>query len=249
MERILIVLFITAFLVLNASVVTGQKLMKLDTDLKGNSEFLEVKRKAVTTMPIKYTYGPYRIVSGKTGWTKSKSNTKFFSWETKIESKKKSSLVFVGHDKDTVTVNMSTNTSMRELNVSDWSMLSESTENFAAIMNTSLDTVTWRLMLVSRSGADVEGNFRAQGVITNGTHEIQIREVKQWEGGKGAAFKSIIGYEYFNGNQSIGAVQASPDTFQKRFVWLRKDLDEQTKLVLAAASAAIMNRVDDSLGE
>ncbi|MBL7857854.1 MAG: hypothetical protein JNM57_09205 [Cyclobacteriaceae bacterium] len=223
--------------------------MKLDSDLKGKAEALEVKRKAVTTMPIKYNYGPYRIISGKAGWTKSKSNTKFFSWETKVESRRKSSLVFVGHDKDTVVVNMSTNTSTRELNVNDWSMLNESTENFAAIMTTSLDTITWRLMLVSRSGAQVEGKYQADGMLTNGSAEIQIREVKQWESGKAAAFNAIIGYEFFNGSQSIAAVQASPDTFQKRFVWLRNDLDEPTKLILAATAAAIMNRVDETIGE
>ncbi|GEM_PF-2975511 len=54
----------------------------------------------------------------------------------------------------------------------------------------------------------------------------------------------LVGYEFSMNGQALGAVQASMDSFQKKLVWLRNDMDGQLKLVLAAASAAMMVRIE-----
>ena len=227
---------------------SGQKIMKLDNELKANSKPMEANRKGLSSVG-KYQFGPYKIVSGKAGWTTTKSKSKFFSFETKSESQKKSSFVFVGNDKDSVLVNTSTNTKTSETELGDWSMLNQSNNNYIALLSFTNDTTVWRMIVVTRSGEEVEGNYQAEGILTNGITEIQIREVKQWEDGKTAAFNLIMGYEFFLDNNSIAAVQASLDTFQKKFVWLHQNLDERMKLVLAAASASLMVRVDDASSE
>ena len=203
---------------------------------------MEATRKGVSSIG-KYQFGPYKIVSGKAGWTKTESKSIFFSFETKSESKKKSSFVFVGNDKDSVLVNTSTNTKTSDIELGDLSILNQSKNNFIALLSFTNDTTVWRMIVVTRSGEEVEG------ILTNGITEIQIREVKQWEDGKTAAFNLIMGYEFFLNNNSIAAVQANIDTFQKKFVWLHQNLDARMKLVLAAASASLMIRVDDANSE
>jgi len=225
----------------------AQKIMKLDNELKANSKPMEAKRKGISSVG-KYQFGPYRIVSGKAGWTTTTSRKRLFSFETKSESKKKSSFIFVANDKDTVLVNTSTNTKVSETVISDESMLNQSNDNYIAIISPSADTVVWKMIVVFRSGPEVEGNFRAEGILTNGVTNIQIREIKQWEDGKSPVFKVICGYEFLIDNKSIAAVQSSLDTFQKKFVWLNQNLDERMKSVLAAASASLMVHTDDALG-
>ncbi len=202
----------------------AQKIMKLENELTSNSSPLEAKRKGFSSIG-KYQFGPYRIVSGKTGWTTTKSGTKLFSTETKSESKKKSSFVFVANDKDSVLVSTSTNTKSSESDLGDFSILNHSTDNYLAILSARNDTSVWKMIIVAEKGAFVENNFSAEGLLTHGKTRIQIKEVREWNDGKVPFLKLIIGYEFFLEKHSIAAVQSSPDTFQKKFVWLHKDLD------------------------
>jgi len=220
--------------------------MKLDGELKSSSKPLEAKRKGMSSVG-KYEFGPYRIVSGKSGWTKTTSNQKLFSFETKSESKKKSSFTFVANGKDTLVVNTSTNTKVSESGIGDfYSQINKSTDNYIAIISPLSDTVSWKMVFVFSAGEDVAGNFQAEGILTNGVTNIKIKEVKQWEDGKVPMMKLICGYEFILDNKSIAAVQSSIDTFQKKFVWLRQDLDENMKTMLAAASASLFVNTDES---
>jgi hypothetical protein len=220
----------------------GQKIMKLDNELKSNSKPIEATRKGISGVG-KYEFGPYRIISGKAGWTTTKSNKKLFSFETQSESKKKSSFVFVANDKDTILVNTSTNAKFSETELGNMSWLNNRNENYVAVLTHAADTTEWRMILVSNSGEEIKGNFQAEGILTNGVTNIQIREIKQWEDGKTPSFKVICGYEFIMDNKSIAAVQS----YQKKFVWLLNDLDERMKSLLAAASASLMVHADDAM--
>ena len=224
----------------------GQKIMKLDNELKANSSPMEAKRKGMSSVG-KYEFGPYRIVSGKAGWTATTSNKKFLSFETKSESKKKSSFVFVANSKDTIQVNTSTNTKVSETEVADWSFLNQSKDNYIAIISPRADTAIWKMVIVFLSGEAVEGNYQAKGTLSDGVTNIQIREVKQWEDGKVPVMKVICGYVFYLDDKPIAAVQSSIDSFQKKFVWLHQNLDEKMKQVLAAASASLMVHTDDAM--
>lgn len=153
------------------------------------------------------------------------------------------------NDRDTIQVNTSTNTKSSETISGDFSMLNLSADNYLALITPIADTTTWKMIIVSYRGKAVEGNFSADGILTDGKQQIQIRQVKVWEDGKVPTFKPIIGYEFFIDNKSIAAVQSSLDSFQKKFVWLRQDLDESMKTILAAASASLMVYTDDSMGK
>jgi hypothetical protein len=242
-------LLISILLILMYSFSTSaQKIMKLDSQLKANSQPMEAKRKGVSTIG-KYQFGEYKIVSGKAGWTTSKSKSRLFSPETNTESKKKSTFVFVSDDKDTVHVNTATNTSVTETSFGNWSNVNQSNENYIVLIAPSNDTKEWEMIVVFKSGSEVEGDFRSDGILTDGTTKIEIRAVKQWEDGETATFNMIIGYEFYLENQAIAALQASVDTFKKKYVWLDQNLSEQIKSVLAAASASLLLHVDDEMAK
>jgi hypothetical protein len=246
MKKHLSVIICTLMIMAFPMAAIGQKIIKINEELKTSCTPFEAKRKGMSSVG-KYQFGPYKIVSGKAGWTTSTSKSKFFSLETKTESKKKSSFVFVANDKDSILVNTSTNTKTSETIGGSWSVLNNSTDNYIAIFSQTMDTTVWKMIMIFDSGEQVEGNFKAEGVLTNGTTTIQIKIIKQWEDGKTPMFKPIIGYEFISYGRSIAAVQSSIDTFQKKFVWLLPDLDEQMRLILAAASAALMVHTDDAV--
>lgn len=233
--------------VINSStVVFGQTIMTLDSDLKTNSTPMEAKRKGMSSVG-KYEFGPFRIVSGKGGSTVTKSHKKMLSFTTKSESSSKSSFVFVANNSDTINITTSTNNNLSETEVGNLGILNKSTDNYLATISPSADSTAWKMLVVFNMGEDVKGNFNAQGTLTNGKITIQIREVRQWEDGKTPLMNAICGYEFYLENSSIGAVQSSIDTFKKKFVWLNNNLEEQLKSVLAAASAALMVHTDSQL--
>jgi len=248
-------LFIVIMLIYSSN-ADGQKMMKLDDELKTYSQPMEAKRKGISTVG-KYEFGPYKIVSGKAGWTITKSKERFvlvnsfkapiFNLDYNTESKNKSSFVFIANDKDTLLVNLTTNSKASETYIGPLSWLNQSNENYITMISPVADTSKWVMILNTNSGAKVEGNYTAEGVLTDGVTNIEIREVKQWEDGKSPAFGMICGYEFYVDNHSIAAVQSCLDTTKKKFVWLYPDLDEKIKSVIAAASASLMVHTDEMM--
>jgi hypothetical protein len=234
-------LSVSLILIYNLS-LSGQKLMKLDDDLKANSTPVEAKLRGFSIVS-RYEFPPYKIVSGKAGWGTSRSRKNRLFSETYTESRSKSSFVFTISDKDTIKVNTTTSTKFSESDskflFGDMTTLNKSIDNYIALISPAYDTTAWKMVLVSSSGAEVEGKVKSEGVLSNDITKIQIRAVKQWEDGKNAAFKMICGYGFFIDEKEIGAVQSN-DFSARKFVWLRNDLDEQLKSILAAASASIM---------
>lgn len=235
---LLIIMSITA-----SSVVYGQKIMKLDMDLKANSTPVEAKRKGLSFIS-KYEFGPYRIVSGKSGWTATTSHKGFFNLETHSVSQARSSFVMVAGDRDTIKVNTSTNTQVSQIDFDEEPILNQNTNNYLDIISLTGDTTLWKMIIVFRKGTDVKNYFNAEGILTNGRERIQISQVKQWEDGSSSLFRMICGYEFILNGKSIAAVQSSRDASKKRLVWLNRNLDEKMKNVLAAASASLMIHTD-----
>jgi len=232
-----------------SSTIYGQKIMKLDDDLKANSEPMEAKLKGISRVG-KYEFGPYKIVSGKAGWGNTKWSEDKFNSETYSESKSKLSFIFTVNGKDTILVNTTTNTKFSESESNflggDMTTLNKSIDNYIALISHSYDTTGWKMVLVSSTGAEVAGKFKAEGILTNGVTNIQIREIKQWDDGKNTTFKMICGYGFFIDNNEIAAVQSNFDLSPKKFVWLHQNLEEQMKSILAAASAALMVHAVDT---
>jgi len=189
-----------ALLLIYTLSLSGQKLMKLDDDLKANSTPIEARLRGFSIVS-KYEFSPYKIVSGKAGWGTSRSRKNSLFSETYTESKSKSSFVFTISDKDTIKVNTTTSTKFSENEgkflFGDMTTLDKSIDNYVALISPASDTTAWKMILVSSSGAKVEGKFKSEGVLSNDITNIQIKAIKQWEDGKTATFKMICGYGFF----------------------------------------------------
>jgi len=239
MKKLLIIFISILMTLICSSAGFGQKIMKLDDELKANSTPMEAKFKGISITP-KYEFGPYKIVSGKGGWGVGTSTTDKFSSETYTESKSKSSIVFTVNGKDTILVNTMTNANYTESENDGFfgsvTTLEGSLENFTALISPYNDTTLWKMILVSTVTGEVGGD-NTEGLLTNGVTNIQIRGIKQWEDGKNTPFMTICGLGLFIDNKEVAAVQTMTN---KMFVWLHQNLDEQMKSVLAAAAASLM---------
>jgi len=107
---------------------------------------------------------------------------------------------FCSHGQDTVLLNAAVDTNLKEINAGDfpihfekggkvligrnWSELRESTENYLAVFSVNSDTTKWRMALLTQMGTEVDRGYPFTGLITNGIFQIEIKQVKEWEGGK-----------------------------------------------------------------
>lgn len=229
--------------------IFGQKVLKMDPDLKENSTVMPAKRKFITTFP-KYQFGPYVVVSAKTGWTITKGSSKmlFDVEDATMDSKTKSSFVLVGNGKDTVYVNIVKNVLQNETSFGNATSINQINSNTVVNILLTADSSEWQLKLHVVMGPQVTGQFDVDGVLTNGESAIQICPVKEWDTGKTDLFRMILGYELVLDHQTLAAVQA-PQMTTKRIVWIRDSLNDRLKLVLATASAYLMIRSDMMAGD
>jgi hypothetical protein len=223
-----------------------KKIIRLDARLSENSTPMEARPKGISTVS-KYQFGDYAIVSGKAGWTTTNTRSRLFSFTSDSKSKQKLSFVFVGDKKDSVIVNASVDADFKELNIGNYSELRNSQENFVAFLSPASGTLAWQLVLATMAGSEVAGNFQFRGSLTDGQREIEVRAVREWSDGKTPNFAVIPGYEFYLDGESIAAVQGSVNTAHKKYVWLRSDLPEDLKLIVACSAAAVFVMIDGQM--
>ena len=245
-------LFSTIFYFLSIT-LSAQKMMKLDESLNANSEAMAVKMRGGSMM--KFDFGIYKTVSAKAGWTTTTSKSKLFSSVERSESKQKSSVVMTGKETDTATINISLNIKseeVRQMVISfskdrvawereeDPSKIKQ-TRNLVALITTNRDTITWNFIYVSRESTESRDLNESFAFVTDGNKRFDIKKVTVWDNGKSPALYSVVGFEFYEDGVAVAAVQNPMDTFQKKFVWLKKDLDEYMKLILATASSVLFS--------
>lgn len=232
---------------------SSQKLMKLNDTLKKTTDPLSVKMRGGSIM--KFDFGVYKTISAKAGWTTTKSKTKLFSSVERSESKQKSSIVMTANETDTATINISLNIQSEEvrqmvINFSkdrvawereeDPSKINQ-TRNLVALITTNRDTATWNFIYVSRESTEGRDQHESFAFITDGKTRFDIKKITVWDNGKAPTLYSVVGFEFYADGVAVAAVQNPMDTFQKKFVWLKNDLDEYIKLILAAASTVLFS--------
>jgi len=230
--------------------------MYLDDQFISASQPIPAKRKGIGAVG-KYEFGPYKIISGKEGWTTTKQKSEFLSGDTKIQSKTKQSFVFTGFEADTVYANVTVSsvTQIEEhygflfRTLTNWSNqeITESSETYIAGFDTPYDTSAWNLILVYPVMGEIAGQIQPDqlelfhGILTNGQIQIAIRPEFRWDNGKPSTLlKPVEGYKFILDEETIAAVQVMP--VNKMTVWIRSDLQNDLKLILAAGSAAMMVR-------
>lgn len=235
---------------------SGQTHIYLDDQFISSSQAMPAKRKGLSAVG-KYEFGPYKIISGKEGWTTTKQKSEFFSGDTKIQSNTKLSFVFTGSETDTVYANVTVSsvTQIEEhysfvfRTLTNWSEqeITESSETFIASFDTPYDTAEWNLILVYPVLDEIVGEITDEqlalfhGMLTNGQIQIAIKPEFRWDNGKPfTMLKPVEGYKFVLDEVTIAAVQVLP--LNKKTVWIRNDLQNDLKLILAAGTAALLVR-------
>jgi hypothetical protein len=243
------------FLLIAAFVLKGsaQKMMMLNENLKANSEPLSVKMRGGSMM--KFDFGIYKTVSAKAGWTTTTSKSKLFSSVERSESKQKSSVVMTGKETDTATINISLNIQSEEVRQMVLSLSKgrvawereedpskiKQTRNVVALITSNRDTSTWNFIYVSRESTESTDQNESFAFVTDGNKRFDIKKITVWDNGKSPTLYSVVGFEFYADDVAVAAVQNPMDTFQKKFVWLKNDLDEYLKLILATASSILFS--------
>ncbi|WP_163707260.1 hypothetical protein [Mangrovibacterium lignilyticum] len=97
------------------------------------------------------------------------------------------------------------------------------------------------MSLTYQSGLYVEDNFQVEGVITDGLRQIVIKPIHKWSNGKSTPMNYIIGYEFYMDDKCQAALQPPKSgSYKNTFVWLRDNLSEELKPILAAADIALL---------
>ena len=247
-----------------ANVIQAQKDIIINDSLAANSEKLKVKMGSQGLGKIwKFQFGNYAVISSKAGWATTSSKGNFFDTKTESKSTKKFSFLMTNKINDTARVNAANNIArkyttswLREFALfSDVSFendkLLQETISFSAFITVNADTSKiWALLMDTISGSNVQG--RHDAVLTNGETKIFITPASSNKNGGDTRSFPALGYEFIENGQSLGAIQyfgGGAMGYNKNIVWIDNGLDEKLKLILAAASTAILQTKTDSYQE
>jgi hypothetical protein len=243
-----------------ANISHAQKDIVISDSLAVNSEKLKVKMGSQGFGKIwKFQFGDYAVISSKAGWTTTSTKGNFFNTKTESKSTKKFSFLMADKLNDTASVNAANNIatqSLQELQIFSnvfWGnneLLHES-QNFSAYITINGDTSkVWALLINIIRGSNAQGTYDA--LLTNGERNIVVIPASSNKNGSDSRSMPALGYEFIENGQSLSALQyygGGIMGMNKNIVWLHNGLDEKIKLILAAASTAILQMKMDSYQE
>ncbi len=247
-----IILLFICLQVAFVSSLTAQRMIKIDGQLKDKSQAMIAKRKGFRAVG-KYEFGPYKVISGKANWTKGFTNSPLFGRDTYSGSSTKKSFVLINDKADTcianilVVVNIQTEEKSSLLGVllnqKDF-VVNEGEGIYETVFSFSNDTTQWKLDVIYPLSVEQDGiskrdnHTKFKGVLTADTSLIEIREVDIINEGNNSFLNPVKGYEFWQDDVSVAAVQFMP--MNRMFVRIRNDLDESFQFILSSAVVAVL---------
>jgi len=114
--------------------------------------------------------------------------------------------------------------------------------NFTADISLTSDMdKKWILFLIRTSGNEIE--YKEERILTNGDRVISIIHISSYLKGKGKNTLPALGYEFIENEQALCAMQYYGGGLWGSFqpiIWINSSLNQQMKLILAAAMTAIL---------
>ena len=233
----------------------AQKDIILSDSLNANADKMNVKMGTQWMGKIwKMRFGDYAVVSSKMGWATTSSKSNLFNSRTESKTTQKFSFVMTGASVDSARVNAADNIQVKELNtieilphfsVGNNELLKES-NNFTAYININNDsTDTWALLINVMSGTEVQGHYNYNAFMTNGTRKIFLVQVTSNKNGDDKRNIPAAGYEFMENGIALSALQFYGGGMMganKNIIWLDRRLDTKTKLLLASAMTAVLQK-------
>ena len=264
MRTCLLRISILLFMLTIANNIQAQKDIIINDSLAVNSEKLKVKMGTQGLGKIwKFQFGNYAVISSKAGWTTASTKGNFFNTKTESKSTKKFSFLMTNKINDTARVNAANN--IETQSSSSWlhefeifsnidfesDKLLQATQNFSAYITINGDTSEiWALLMNIIGGSNTQGSYDA--LLTNGERKIFVTPASSNKNGSDTRSYPALGYEFIENGQSLSALQyygGGMMGLNKNIVWIHNSLDEKVKLILAAASTAILQTKADSYQE
>jgi hypothetical protein len=223
--------------------------IQIDPSLASNAQKLPVKKGAQWPgRTAKWQFGEFVVASSKMGMTITTANLPLLTLTDKRKATSKFSFVLVNTAHDSVRVgaeHVARVAQGREIQLGqgwtlgDGMLISASDQFVASIVFPGDSARGWTLTRLIADDADGESAYEAS--LTDGDRTIGFEPVGVARKDRRLLASPAYGYEFFEGEESLGAVQYRGGlSGQKQIVWLRRDLDARTRLVLAAAMTALL---------
>jgi hypothetical protein len=239
------------FLLIILNNAEAQKDIIISDSLTANAEKLNVKMGTQWFGKIwKFRFGDYAVVSSKLGWVTASAKENFFNTKTESKSTEKFSFVLTNKANDSALVNAANNIAIQSLHeieiIPHFSLgndeLLKETHNFSAFITFNGDTTeTWALLMNVTRGSNSQGEYNA--FLTNGERKIFLLPTTSNKNGGDNRSLPALGYEFIENDQSLSALQyygGGAFGLNKNIIWITKNADQKMKLILAAASTAIL---------
>ena len=240
---------VAAILIIPAS-ISAQKNIIIDESLAANADQYKVKMGTQAFGKIwKFRFGNYAVLSSKNGWTVTSEKSNFMNTRTERKSSEKFSFK-LGSGSDVVTVNAANDITFEMTNeIQLFSNISwgndeviKRSDNFLAMINFNEDTTENWALLVNAERAVAAGN-QFEGVLTNGTRNINITSASSNKEGEDNRALPAMGYQFEENGLYLSAVQyygGGALGMNKNIVWINKGIDAKLKLIVAAAMTALL---------
>jgi len=228
-----------------------------DTEFTQHSDVYEVTRQRWARLLNRYRFGPYHISKTRMGMQSSTSSSSgIFKKSDRLNASRRDRFEFRS-DNDSrlrITVNFSVeyHTIDRSFNIGaitietgDYEVRNSIIDTRTEIKNENSDAPVWTMVIHhphiimgdNRYEADVTSEF--SGTLTGGGHAISIILAADYPEDD-PDFRALTrGYLFEVNGLPVAAVQVYPS--RSRRVWLLRELDEDVRFVIAAASSVLLN--------
>lgn len=197
----------------------------------------------------RYSFGPFKVTESKVGWIESARKSKIWSPQVLNVTDNKASFK-LSDGETTANVNSfffakSNYEEPLELFTSDFftfaygDEVSFEEETLFTATITLGDEVAEEWLLTFKSVEDYESYQESLTILSNGVRKINLKHINSPL--KGGLFDSpALGYEFWEEDQVLGAVKYFPGRAAYNAVWLGEVVDTKDRLLLSAASVAIL---------
>ncbi len=260
MKRLYLFLFLSLYLISINQETQAQSHMYLEESFLQESDAFKAKRKGFAAIG-KFEFGPFKVTSGKQGWTSTTGKSNFWSGDASSESQTKASFVLRGEQSESITVNtifssiieLDEQNSLLIRTLTGWSYAELNQKDlFIADFSFSDWEETWSLFITytpfSSENPPVPGELPSsfQGEVVNGDMIIDIIPESRWNNGKSSSlFKPMEAYRFVADGETIGAVQTFPAN--RLMVWIKNDLESNLRDLIAVSATTLMVKSEQSL--
>lgn len=258
MCKLVIKTCLIAFFLVAPNLGSAQKNIVISDELSANSDMLNVKMGSQKFGRIwNFRFGEYAVVKSKLGWTITKSKGNFWGTKSASTTSEKFSFILCNQKNDSAIVNAANKIVAQSLNEIEilpnfhWGTneLVKGENLFSAQIIVNRDTINnWAIFIKKTEGSQTGSGFLA--FLTNGQRDIKIYPASSNKDTENRMLPAR-GYEFVENGQAISALQylgSGALGLNKSIVWLSKNLDEQMKLILAAAMTAVLQVETTNLG-